>query len=119
MEVEKRMVIKNFVKRFLGDEDVSRETIDLFGKLDMPMNEWIGAMRIKYRHMMTEVLTWDENEDEGVVLMKCKCGRIGDLSDHKIDDGGKVEPSVVCMNADCNFHEYVILDGWDDGSEKV
>lgn len=42
----------------------------------------------------------------------CPNGHLGILSDHMIDDDGKVSPSVVCPAPGCNFHDYVRLKGW-------
>lgn len=49
-----------------------------------------------------------------VVYMVCPNGHISSLSDHEIDKDGQVDPSVVCPEAGCGFHEWVILDGWSD-----
>lgn len=46
---------------------------------------------------------------ETVKLYCPDCGKAGDLGEHEIDADGKVTPSVVCPNEDCNFHEYIIL----------
>ncbi len=43
------------------------------------------------------------------VLMTCVNGHSHRL-DHTIDDNGGVRPSVQCPN--CDYHEFVILDGW-------
>lgn len=48
-------------------------------------------------------------------LMTCSNGHISSLTNHEIDIVGKVQPSVVCAYDDCEFHEYVTLEGWDDG----
>lgn len=42
-----------------------------------------------------------------------ECGRVSSLSDHTIDLEGLVQPSVVCPYEDCNFHEFIQLEGWD------
>ncbi len=93
--------------------DVSRETYELYGYPDMQSFEWVGTMRIPYLHMMTAKPSWDQSKN--TLLLKCRCGRIGSLAEHDVDDDGRVFPSVVCMNDDCGFHEQVILDGWPDG----
>lgn len=41
-----------------------------------------------------------------------KCGGIGSLRSHSIDNIGRVSPSVDCPRADCTFHDYVQLAGW-------
>ena len=45
------------------------------------------------------------------VLFKCPNGHIGIL-DHDIADDGTVSPSVICMHDGCEFHEFIVLDGW-------
>lgn len=42
----------------------------------------------------------------------CPNGHISSLSDHTIDDKGKVHPSLICPWPGCDFHEDVKLDGW-------
>ncbi len=93
------------------NDNVSRETIELYGYPDLTSFEWISTMMIEHSHMMTKNLTWDSSQrgDNSIVLMKCRCGRIASLVDHHIDTDGRVTPSVVCMNDDCDFHEFVIL----------
>ena len=102
--------------------NVSRETSEPYGCPEPMANEWIGIMEIPYSYMLTELPSWDGGavKNEGgtarmgfVILMKCRCGRIGSLADHHVDDDGIVTPSVVCMDNECGFHENVILDGWD------
>ncbi len=31
---------------------------------------------------------------------------------HQVNWRGEVLPSVVCTNNDCDFHDYVTLEGW-------
>lgn len=62
-------------------------------------------------------------KSEAVVSACCpKCWRnctirkspgISEDIGHSIDEDGKVHPSVVCPNNDCDFHEYVTLEDWD------
>lgn len=47
------------------------------------------------------------------VLFCCPHGHLGNLGDHFIDDKGVVTPSVVCVDDTCEFHEYIVLEGWD------
>lgn len=45
--------------------------------------------------------------------MSCpKCGTMVSLVEHGISDLGFVNPSVVCPNEACDFHEWVRLEGW-------
>jgi hypothetical protein len=41
-----------------------------------------------------------------------RCGQHGTLEDHAISIDGKVEPSVICPNDQCGYHESVQLLGW-------
>jgi hypothetical protein len=34
------------------------------------------------------------------------------LRNHRIASDGAVSPSVVCPNPQCDFHEFVRLEGW-------
>lgn len=44
------------------------------------------------------------------------CGHISSLGDKHVirKDDGVVTPSYVCTHGDCSYHEFVILDGYDD-----
>ncbi len=42
------------------------------------------------------------------------CGQLAALTHHTIDWKGGVNPSVVCPNNGCKFHEYILLEGWHD-----
>ena len=49
----------------------------------------------------------------GEVKAKCpQCGCKGSLRTHKINSSGVVMPSLVCPNEKCNFHKFVILEGY-------
>lgn len=41
-----------------------------------------------------------------------KCSLLCVLTDHEIKADGLVNPSVVCPSPDCDFHEFVVLNGW-------
>lgn len=48
-----------------------------------------------------------------VVCMECpKCGIVNELSDHAINDDGKVSPAVVCASRTCDWAGRVTLRGW-------
>lgn len=50
-----------------------------------------------------------------IVFVKCPgCGIEAKL-DHDVADDGKVSPSLDCPS--CDFHTYVVLEGW-PGKEK-
>ena len=41
-----------------------------------------------------------------------KCGEVASLTAHRINSEGKVTPSLTCPARNCDFHEWVRLDGW-------
>ena len=56
--------------------------------------------------------TWTRVTLDGVetARISCpRCGTVGALRDHAIDDKGKVTPSVQC---DCGYHDFIRLEGW-------
>lgn len=59
--------------------------------------------------------TWWPLRLEGGVLsasFTCPFGHFGTLTDHYIDADGTVQPSVICPEPGCGFHEVVRLEGW-------
>jgi hypothetical protein len=60
--------------------------------------------------------TWKsitESNGSKSAMIRCPtCQRYGTLTDHTIANDGTVSPSVKCSYSDCEFHEYVKLDGW-------
>ena len=58
--------------------------------------------------------TWQRAGGDGVrtAIVSCpKCGGSVSLSRHEIAQDGSVSPSLVCPY-DCDFHEFVKLEGW-------
>ena len=59
-----------------------------------------------------------------MVMIRCPlCKHIARLSTaaggHHIFSSGEVQPSLICPNDKCNFHEFVILEDWiDDKKER-
>lgn len=48
-------------------------------------------------------------------LVRCpKCRQECSLP-HKVESNGDVNPSVVCPYKECDFHEFVTLEGWPNG----
>lgn len=43
-----------------------------------------------------------------------QCGRWA-LLDHTIHPDGTIEPSVACPTPGCQFHQHIVLDGWEPG----
>lgn len=57
------------------------------------------------------------------VMIRCpSCKGIAHISRapgaHHIFTTGEVQPSLVCPNDGCSFHEYVILEDWSDGTHE-
>lgn len=42
----------------------------------------------------------------------CSKGHYGIITNHTIEKDGAVYPSVVCPEKGCDFHEFIILEGW-------
>jgi len=65
-------------------------------------------------------LTWKECHPRTRAIFKaeltCSNGHSISLRRHSIAADGKVFPSVVCMSQGCDFHDFVILDGWTAGA---
>lgn len=75
--------------------------------ITIPYNPWVDGRSVPG--------TWHGgNTGKGRSASICcpKCKKIGTLTDHTISGEGKVNPSLVCPNDKCNFHEYVQLEGW-------
>jgi len=64
-------------------------------------------------------LTWKGAQTPTIrtALVTCSNGHVSSLTDHTIADDGSVSPSLVCPYKNCNFHEFVRLDGWKGGEE--
>lgn len=51
--------------------------------------------------------------NEKTALISCPtCGNVSSLSQHTIDDLGRVTPSLMCPHGTCDFHDFVHLVGW-------
>ena len=53
--------------------------------------------------------TWFLNDQAEVKVSCPKCGGVGDLNEHRIDDDGRVSPSLQC---ECGFHGQISLVHW-------
>lgn len=49
-----------------------------------------------------------------VVGMTCPKKHFATLDGHEIADDGIVTPSVQCPEPGCDFHEMVVLEGWNN-----
>lgn len=58
--------------------------------------------------------TWEHAGMETIFICCQDCEQIFVLTDHAIDDEGKVSPSVVCPYKRCNFHNFVQLEDFED-----
>lgn len=46
-------------------------------------------------------------------MLRCPHGHVSSLTEHKIDDAGRVFPAVSCPDEACDFHEeWIVLDAW-------
>lgn len=45
-------------------------------------------------------------------LVSCAYAHEGLIEEHTIHPDGRVEPSVVCTEAGCGWHEHIVLEGW-------
>jgi hypothetical protein len=73
---------------------------------------------------MMVIIPYDENQSNNSwwfnvlsdgrkqVTTRCINGHVGSLDKHLISEDGEVWPSVVCQHKDCDFHEYIRLEGW-------
>ena len=60
--------------------------------------------------------TWKQlHTDKGLsATFACpRCGTMGALQDHEISSDGQTDVSVQCTVKDCDFHDVVILQGWE------
>lgn len=74
-----------------------------------------SKIRLAYEAGLESSGTWARAQGSGklTALVRCpECRRIASLSGHDIREDGIVHPSLVCPYDDCDFHEYVTLDGW-------
>lgn len=52
-------------------------------------------------------------------LVGCpECGKPVTLTGHEIKEDGTVSPSLVCPHRPCQFHDFIKLEGWDQGTYK-
>ena len=59
--------------------------------------------------------TWKPVTVDGglTALYTCPNGHGGLIDEHTIHADGRVEPSVVCTEDGCDFHDYIRLVGWE------
>jgi hypothetical protein len=70
---------------------------------------------VKHDQSLTDPNTWAiyrYGSGRVQVVTRCSNSHIGSLDDHEISSDGTVSPSVVCQKAGCNFHEFIMLKGW-------
>lgn len=56
---------------------------------------------------------WTLTSGKDRVLMKCPSCAVELGLDHRVEEDGRVVPSVVCPH--CSFHDMVALEMWDRG----
>lgn len=52
-----------------------------------------------------------QREGQGI-WVRCSNGHLAPISEHKVDNNGKVSPSLVCPIIGCGFHKKVKLEGF-------
>lgn len=59
--------------------------------------------------------TWKglQTPDGKSASVTCSNGHTATLTDHEIAADGTVTPSLVCPYDGCDFHEMVVLEGWE------
>lgn len=59
-------------------------------------------------------LSWKpvKNGEKTTALFTCAKGHSGLITDHDIGETGIVQPSVVCTEDGCDFHDNIVLVGW-------
>lgn len=55
------------------------------------------------------VFGWQEIHE--IVYLRCPRGHLAQLN-HLIDLEGRVTPSVMCPKSGCDFHETIVLEGY-------
>lgn len=55
---------------------------------------------------------------DGVVWMRCLCGNLIGIGQHRVDDNGDVNPSVS-HDWGCGWHHYITLEGWTYGVREA
>ena len=58
---------------------------------------------------------WPVRKQNGdfIATYQCPANHCGLLDEHTIHDDGTVEPSVVCTQDNCTFHDRIKLLGWE------
>jgi len=78
----------------------------------MSIIESIKVKRVDFSKVaVAKPLSWWRSNYK--VWMTCSNGHPAIL-EHDIAVNGKVSPSVVCIEDECGFHEYVTLEGYDN-----
>lgn len=81
----------------------------------------MGIQYISYPKAKDELVpgTWKGyHTPKGMsILVMDYAGHILSLDDHNIGEVGLVQPSVVCPEENCTFHQWLCLEGFEDAGE--
>lgn len=58
------------------------------------------------------IITYRGTTPWSAILCCPGCGNHVNVDDHEIAETGEVNPSLGCPSEDCDWHEYVRLEGW-------
>ena len=80
------------------------------------LDRWEYQERGGYIDMenVIRILDWHKITADGKETARVRCPKCQEWAtlDHEIDAVGRVTPSLVCPNESCDFHENVVLAGW-------
>jgi len=92
-------------------------------------------VRVLKRHAMSKrgrfdhdppPATWDylnpwAGGPRDLAMITCPNGHMTRMtaSVHSVDHEGHVSPSYVCTATGCTFHEYVVLEGWNNEERRA
>lgn len=77
------------------------------------------------RYRLSRLDGWKEGEEGGgwwllnnsELIFRCpSCHQNGGLGLHEVTAAGEVNASILC---DCGWHEFAVLDGWQQGWTKA
>lgn len=54
---------------------------------------------------------WKEQPDGGIQAQCPKCFKFSPITSPVIQHKGQEAPSLVCVNPECDFQDYVLLEG--------
>jgi hypothetical protein len=58
-------------------------------------------------------------DNDSVLLLRCDCGKVIRMLDHRVAEDGTVSPSIWHDIPECGWHVHGILQGWEHGEWSV